>query len=1552
MLRFDRKRAAAGGSVTAVAALVLTALAPMTAANAVPPAQPVSLSNQQPDGSTVVLSWQHAASAVRYDVQVDDNAAFSSPEVSASTVSNSYVPTVNLRPGVQYWRVQAFSNLGEGSGWVEATLTKVAVEVPVLVSPANGVNLTQPNDPPLMRWNPSPGAVTYLVEVDDNSDFVGSTTVETRSTSMVWPHPLTGGDWFWRVVATKENPANSGLPFRSQPSEARSFDITPIAAPVLTSPPSNPDFELQDVVLDWEPVPGAVSYEVEVATNTDFSDGSRIDRRSGILGTRYSPAVTYDNASYFWRVRAIDMSGQATPWTAARSSFTRNWPDRPTAVFPAAAGAEEVPAPLYFQWTSVQHASEYEIQVGTQPNFTVGTFESCRVAGTTYTPGMFAVNTTGILAPPRINEDCIPQAGEINYWRVRGLDRPFTKSGDIPGVQGLFSDTQAFTYLPLSVTNMAPTLGATVNVPTLTWDTAVGAETYEVSIAKANGAQVIKTETSATSYTLSGKTRLVPADGPFTWRITAIGADRTRSVTYANLFNVSGNDPTSAQPALTPLTPTTGTTGIMTAPSLTWSAMPGAHHYAVSIGNASDGTQVWFGHGADDLFGQSVPYPAVTDTSRRLLLPGTYDWRVTAYDADNLALGTGPEGRFTVEDIRSTTGHALAQGGRQLDTNFGGVKNPCTPTTVNCTVPSTPVLRWDPDPRASYYMVYVASDPSFTNLLEPSNTIPATTNTMYAPALDNRAHTYPDSQAGQSYYWHIRPCRTALNCGPDPVSQTDVAQGTFKKRSPEVKGLSHTSVTGNEITFSWSDYWSTNQEQPWAQTDEIPNQSAKQYRIEIDDDSSFAGTLIDTALVDQPTYTAPDSLYKEGTLYWRVQAVDSDDNGLAWSNTGTPGQYHSFTKQSPQVALTSPVGNTTVTGTTPFRWVPQAFAKSYDIEIYKNDDATFSAANKVASATGIRNAAYAPLDTLPVSDQYYRWRVLRTDADGNKGPWSVSGRFLVSAGAVNLLSPAPGGSTPPNGAVLQWDRVAGAATYAVTLSPPSGSPQTFTTAASAYAPLTNLVSGTYQWTVSARDASGNAIGSATSSFVINNALQATLKPVISTPEGTSLGKTLTVTPPVWSPGGVSVTTTYQWLRDGAAISAATGTSYTLVTADFGKSITVRATGKAPGYIDGVSTSLPISPTAGDAIANVTPPTITGNPVAVGNRLTGNRGTWPTSYGTLTYTYAWLRDGAPIEGASTTSYSPVAADVGTDIIFRVTASASGYTDGVSQSSPVRVETLSAVAGPQVSAPSGTSIGSGLVGSAPVWNQPDVTTTYQWLRNGSTISGATTLNYTLALTDLGKEISLRATGKKAGFQDAIATSNVVAATAGGALQATVQPTITGTAVSGSTIKVEPGTWSQPTPSFKYQWLRNGAPIPNAASSSYRLSPEDAGKNVSVTVLASKVGYSDGSANAAAIAIPKLKSTTTGTLSATRIKPGTRAKLGITIAVPGVKGPVGVIKVMDRTKVLKTLTLVTAKNGKITFKLPKLKKGKHRILVKYLGDATTEGSRSKAMRLSVQP
>ena len=203
----------------------------------------------------------------------------------------------------------------------------------------------------------------------------------------------------------------------------------------------------------------------------------------------------------------------------------------------------------------------------------------------------------------------------------------------------------------------------------------------------------------------------------------------------------------------------------MTRPGADLGAHAGADHYSVNVGNATDGTQVWFGHSSGDLFGEPIPYPAMTDTSKLPAAPGNLRLAGHGLQHDNVPIGTGPEGRFTVEDIRSTTGHALAQDGSS-STPTTAAPEPCTPTTGSCTLPSTPVLRWTPDPRASYYMVYVASDPSFTNLLEPSNAVPATRNTMYAPALDNRAHTYPDSQAGQSYYWHIRPCRTNSTAAP------------------------------------------------------------------------------------------------------------------------------------------------------------------------------------------------------------------------------------------------------------------------------------------------------------------------------------------------------------------------------------------------------------------------------------------------------------------------------------------------------------------------------------------------------------------------------------------------------------------------------------------------------------------------------------------------------------------------------------------------------------------------------------------------------------------
>lgn len=70
------------------------------------------------------------------------------------------------------------------------------------------------------------------------------------------------------------------------------------------------------------------------------------------------------------------------------------------------------------------------------------------------------------------------------------------------------------------------------------------------------------------------------------------------------------------------------------------------------------------------------------------------------------------------------------------------------------------------------------------------------------------------------------------------------------------------------------------------------------------------------------------------------------------------------------------------------------------------------------------------------------------------------------------------------------------------------------------------------------------------------------------------GSTLTAIPGAWTAG---TTLQYQWYRSGAAITGATGTSYKLVKADVGKTMTVRVTGSKSGYTTVSKDSVPTAP---------------------------------------------------------------------------------------------------------------------------------------------------------------------------------------------------------------------------------------------------------------------------------------------------------------------------------------------------------------------------------------
>ena len=95
--------------------------------------------------------------------------------------------------------------------------------------------------------------------------------------------------------------------------------------------------------------------------------------------------------------------------------------------------------------------------------------------------------------------------------------------------------------------------------------------------------------------------------------------------------------------------------------------------------------------------------------------------------------------------------------------------------------------------------------------------------------------------------------------------------------------------------------------------------------------------------------------------------------------------------------------------------------------------------------------------------------------------------------------------------------------------------------------------------------------------------------------------------------------------------------------------------------------------------------------------------------------------------------------------------------------------------------------------PSWNHSGVTNSYQWQRAGSNINGATSPTYVTTLSDVDKAITLKVTGKLAGYVDGVSTSSPITIVLGSAPTPSVLPTISGVAAARETLTATPGTWS---------------------------------------------------------------------------------------------------------------------------------------------------------------
>ena len=176
-------------------------------------------------------------------------------------------------------------------------------------------------------------------------------------------------------------------------------------------------------------------------------------------------------------------------------------------------------------------------------------------------------------------------------------------------------------------------------------------------------------------------------------------------------------------------------------------------------------------------------------------------------------------------------------------------------------------------------------------------------------------------------------------------------------------------------------------------------------------------------------------------------------------------------------------------------------------------------------------------------------------------------------------------------------------------------------------------------------------------------------PEIITPASLSgtgkVGDTLTVTDPVWRPA--PVTQTRQWFRDTDAIAGETGSTYTVVPADLGRTISVRFTTTTPRHGNGRTTSNGVMAIEGDAPVATTPARATGSG-KVGTLLTAVEPGWSLP-GTSSTGRQWMREGSPIAGETGPTYSVRPGDVGDELAVRYTGQLAGHADGGSTSSTI-------------------------------------------------------------------------------------------------------------------------------------------------------------------------------------------------------------------------------------------------------------------------------------------
>lgn len=241
------------------------------------------------------LQWYSDSSMSTFRIQLSATQTFSSLFISVPTTDTSYMPTVDLPFGTNYWRV---CNDADTSRWSKvSSVTVLDTTVPLLIHYSPDPTH---NRKPVLLWHRVTGSTAYTVQISSAPGFASpfisdavSDTVYAVSVNL----PLS--TIYWRV--------KSSLNIQYSPPDTFVVlnDSIPLLIPMAPDTQNNrrPSFR-------WYKAIGASSYRIQIDTIGTFANPFI---STPVTDTIYTPLANLPTGRIFWRVSSNTIQDRYSP---------------------------------------------------------------------------------------------------------------------------------------------------------------------------------------------------------------------------------------------------------------------------------------------------------------------------------------------------------------------------------------------------------------------------------------------------------------------------------------------------------------------------------------------------------------------------------------------------------------------------------------------------------------------------------------------------------------------------------------------------------------------------------------------------------------------------------------------------------------------------------------------------------------------------------------------------------------------------------------------------------------------------------------------------------------------------------------------------------------------------------------------------------------------------------------------------------------------------------------------------------------------------------------